>query len=384
MERLKKMALCMGVTLAVFVLANPMVNAAPKFKCQMDAGPGGLTSFPWTKSDKAAVIRLPLGEVRSVFIHEECGGDLPVVTIQSGSGIKPMVRWDVEWFGDIAVRGHWVTFSTFSIKDLNNSAGYAVKIVTSKKIFQVHIQVIAGSTMAEKAYQNSQSLREHSDQLRLHARRIVQNEQRANDAHRIARNAKARSMADVELSLYGFFAGETPGHPGGGMGISSNIILGKFAKDVVQLGLSPHVSFMRYQLQIEGLPPDGALNRDMNSTEWDFGLSFLLRVQPFKYLYLDGKLGFSLRVVDNSDAMTWQEDYPTYQIYGINGRSAKMAVLNWGIGIYFPVARNFAFGVSYMGTVSLNKQACVLSATTDHNMCNSFNHSGAVEIRARF
>lgn len=385
MDRLNRLVLCMGAAFAVSVLAIPMASAAPKFKCQMDAGPGGLTSFPWTKGGKVAIVRLPLSEVRSVFIHEECGGkdDEPVVTIQSGSRIKPMVQWDVEWFGDVPVKGHWVHFVTSDVQDIKGD-GFTTTIVTSKKTFNLLIDVVPSGTMAGRAYQNYDDITRMGKQQTEMSKQIVANKDRADDAHRIARSAKARSKADVELSLYGFFAGETPGHPGGGMGISSNIILGKFAKDVVQLGLTPHISFMSYQLQIEGLPADGALNRDMNAREWDFGLSFLLRIQPFKYLYFDGNLGFTLRVLDNSDAMTWQDQNPRYQIYGINGQTDKVPVLNWGIGIFCQVTRNFAFGASYMGTMTFTEQAKVLSATSAHTKGRHFNHSGAAIIRASF
>ncbi len=382
MDRLNRLVLCMGAAFMVFVMAIPMANAQadpdndPVAVCDIAAGPGGLRVFPWAPGDKELAVRLEYAELRTLFIYKECGGkdDIPVVKIEGTNYITTKTRWEDENDPKVVYSGHRIFMLAQRKRDINNGRGFPMTITTSQKTFHLRIFVIPSVSMAGQADRNARVINEWNKSQALLAKRVVANEKRSINARR----------ADVELSLYGFFAGETPGHPGGGMGISSNIILGKFAKDVVQLGLSPHISFMRYQLQIEGLPPDGALNRDMNSTEWDFGLSFLLRIQPFKYLYFDGKLGFSLRVVDNSDAMTWQEDYPTYQIYGINGSTAKMAVLNWSIGIYFPVARNFAFGVSYMGTVSLTKQACVLSATTDHNMCNSFNHSGAVEIRARF
>jgi len=211
-------------------------------------------------------------------------------------------------------------------------------------------------------------------------KRARKNQRKVAAAVKTANKAYARKLANVEITISGIFAGETPGNPGGGAAVGINVFFKKWKYGGV--GLNARLSFIRYELEVAGLPP----NPDVHAQEWDVGLNILGRLQPVKWLYADFLLGVSMRFAKVDDATNWQENNHPYRLIGINGSVKTHAVLNWGVGLYVQAMSNLALGIAYYGTRSFTKQLKLLSITLgeDPETDNVFNHSGLVAVRASF
>jgi len=422
MRRVKLKALCTSIAFVVSVMVTNVASAAPdndggtatcgngvlesdeecddgnlanydgcsafcrKEVCKVKAE-RGRDVFPWFSGNDTLYVRVGVSQAPSVtFQYCADKHHKPVVTM-SDEGKKYLATYS-EWEDDSkpdVVRSQWrlyvrarcpfVKKDGLRYKDCRLSVGKNVtfKVTLGNYSQDFVVMLRADGSMVKYALNNADAIKALSDSNKRITERVVK-------AERMARSAKARTRADVEIALYGAFVAETPGRPGGGVGIATNIIFGRFAKDVVHLGVSANVSFMRYQLEIDEDVP----NFDASASKWDFGLSFLLRLKAHKYLYFDLSVGGALSVMDYSDLMHWQEQNPSYQVHMINGRTARFGLLIWGGGIFFPVHHNFAFGFMYRGSLSLAKQECLLHADGQHEKCMAATHAGTVDIRARF
>jgi hypothetical protein len=362
-----KLALCLSVISFGFVAATSVVKADPL--CDIAPGQGGVAVFPWAKGDTELYVYLGVSEVRTIFVYHECGGENspPTVIVEGDNSLKFQVHWEDDEDPKVVYSGHRIYLSADK-KDLGKQI--PVTVEAGGKTFRLVVMVVADRSMVGQALRNKERLDEMRDMQDRLVKRASLNRRHADKAMQVAKSARARTRANVEILLSGKYSLETPGEPGGGIDLMVNTILGKAG--VARFGLQARLGWNRYQLEVVGLPP----NPDVHAQEWDFLANFLFRIQPLDWLKFDVPLGFGFRLFDHDDTVNWQDSQAPYRVIGVEGRVDLQGLFNLGVGVYLTPYKTLTFGVGWHMTVALNKQVQnpTIVAGDDPRMGHSINH----------
>ncbi len=367
MRSLCKMALCLSAVFCVFLLVASASKAEPL--CDIAPGQGGVSVFPWAKGDTELYVYLGVSEVRTIFVYHECGGENspPLVTVEGDNALSFNIQWEDEEDPKVVYSGHRIYFSADKA-DLGKQI--PVTISAGNKKFRLIVMVVADRSLVSQALRNKEGLDEMREMQTRLVNRAKENERRSDKAMEVAKSARARTRANVEILLSGKYSIETPGEPGGGVDLMVNAILG--SAGVARFGLQARLGWNRYQLEVVGLPP----NPDCHAQEWDFLANFLFRIQPLDWLKFDVPIGFGFRLFDHDDTVNWQESQAPYRVIGVEGRVDLQGLFNLGVGVYLTPYKTLTFGVGWHMTVALNKQVQnpTIVQGDDPRMGHSINH----------
>lgn len=366
--------------------SNPVLAQASAGECKIYTGGGGERVFPeW--SDNRKVMVVPYGEKASVWLPASCN---------NGSGKwavgYPKAQLDVtnEVTSELA-KGVRLTFTAKP-----GTGRSAVKVIVDTPARSFELEVRLGPTYDEASTASLRadiaSLRKETGDLRAGLADVDGRSKSAYDkseeaggkadtALKASHEAKSRKDVGIELLLSPMINFETPGETGGGVSLSMSGTLGRFANNMVHLGLAGSISWHSYEMELLGT---NNVNMDVFGHEVDIMAKFAFKFVPHRVIGLYLETGFGVRFFTHDDAVSVQES-DTLRIRGVEG-SADIHPL-WGleIGLRVYPYKWLVLGLGFHTVASLSYQ--VVHPSGDPRItperANAWNHGIIFSLGAK-
>lgn len=336
-EDMKRVIAFLVLFMSITLVGNN-ARADTEDECRLEEGQGGSKTFPlWSQKGRKVVLLIVKRGV-TVWLPKECGkwdqvDWLPTVDIPTGNSLQRTFDRESADSPDHVYDGYRIKFQTHAMADVGKKIQVEIKLPDNS--YMVEVWIVADAAAAAAL-----------------ARQLVnQSEELLRRTEDVARKGGISGKRDLEIGLYGMISVESPGHEGYGIALKGNLVLGKFVKNIIQLGLSARLSWHYYEQRVLGL----AANSDIMAQEYDLMAMFLFRIRPIKWVAIDVETGFGLRIFTHDDALTAQ-DGSTLLIRGVEGRVAYHPVWGLGVGVKFYPSRKLFVGVQWATTVSLQRQ----------------------------